>query len=149
MNVPVRLVYALLPMLGAQKKSYIMNVGSCASYQSIPGLNIYAASKSFILSFSRGLSHELRKTPISVSVVSPGATDTAFPDRARVTGKKAIRMAKAMNMSPEQVAKIAVEGMLRGETEIITGALNKVGVMLAWLLPKKLIEKNIASIYYE
>ena len=149
MNVPVRLVYALLPMLSAQEKAYIMNVGSCASYQAIPGLNIYAASKSFILSFSRGLSQEPKKTAISVSVVSPGATDTAFPDRARVTSKKAIRLAKATNMSPEQVAKVAVEGMLRGETEIITGALNKLGVLLTWLLPKKLVEKNIASIYCE
>lgn len=147
MEVPVALTYRLLPMLSSQKKSYILNVGSSASYQSVPGMNIYAASKSFILSFSRGLCYELRNTPVSVSVVSPGATDTDFPMRAKIFGQKAIKMIKATNMSPEAVAKIAVEGMLKGQTEIVAGLLNKIGVLLSWLLPKKIIEKSIAVIY--
>ncbi len=147
MEVPVALTYRLLPMLSSQKKSYILNVGSSASYQSVPGMNIYAATKSFILSFSRGLCYELRNTAISVSVVSPGATDTDFPIRAQIFGQKAIDMIKATNMSPEAVAKIAVDGMLKGQTEIVAGLINKVGVLLAWLLPKKIIEKSIAIIY--
>ncbi len=147
MEVPVALTYRLLPMLLSQKKSFILNVGSSASYQSVPGMNIYAASKSFILSFSRGLCYELRNTAISVSVVSPGATDTDFPTRAQIFGQKAIKMLKATNMSPEAVAKIAVDGTLKGQTEIVAGLLNKVGVLLAWLLPKKVIEKSIAIIY--
>ena len=147
MDVPVELTHRLLPMLKSQHKSYVLNIGSCASYQSVPGLNIYAATKSFVLSFSRGLRHELKNTSVSVSVVSPGATDTAFPTRAKVLGEKAVKMAKATNMTPEAVAKIAVEGMLKGRPEIITGLLNKMGVLLAWLLPKKVIEKSVADIY--
>jgi short-subunit dehydrogenase len=118
-------------------------------YQSIPGLNIYAASKSFILSFSRGLKHELKRTGISVTVVSPGATDTDFIDRAKVKSQKAIQLAKATNMHPDEVAKLAVDAMLSEKTEVITGVLNKLGVFLAWLLPKRFIEKNIASIYLD
>ena len=147
MEVPVALTYRLLPMLSSQKKSYILNVGSSASYQSVPGMNIYAASKSFILSFSRGLCYELRNTSISVCVVNPGATDTDFPIRAKIFGQKAINMIKATNMSAEAVAKIAVDGMLKGQTEIVAGRLNKIGIFLAWLLPKKIIEKSIAVIY--
>ena len=147
MEVPVALTYRFLPMLKSQKKAYILNIGSCASYQSVPGLNIYAASKSFILSFSRGLRHELKKTSVSVTVVSPGATDTAFSTRAKVLGEKAVKMAKATNMTPEAVAKISVEGMLKGKSEIIAGLLNQIGVLLAWLLPKKIIEKSVADIY--
>lgn len=147
MHVPVELTHRFLPMLKSQNKSHILNVGSSASYQSVPGMNIYAASKSFILSFSRGLSHELKNTSVSVTVVSPGATDTAFPTRAKVLGEKAIKMAKATNMSPDAVAKIAVEAMLKGRTEIVAGLLNKIGVLLAWLLPKKIIEKSVADIY--
>jgi short-subunit dehydrogenase len=147
MEVPVALTYRLLPMLSSQKKSYILNVGSSASYQSVPGMNIYAASKSFILSFSRGLCYELRNTSVSVSVVSPGATDTDFTTRAKIFGQKAIKMVKATNMSPQAVAKIAIDGMLKGQTEIVAGLINKVGVLLAWLLPKRIIEKSIADIY--
>ena len=149
MLVPVRLIYSLLPMLRLEPKGYIMNVGSSASYQSIPGLNIYAASKSFILNFSRGLKHELKGTGISVTVVSPGATDTDFADRANVKSKKAIQLAKATNMHPDDVAKLAVDAMLSEKTEVITGVLNKLGVFLTWLLPKRFIEKNIASIYLD
>jgi short-subunit dehydrogenase len=134
-------------LLSSQQKSYILNVGSSASYQSVPGMNIYAASKSFILSFTRGLCYELRNTAVSVSVVSPGATDTDFPTRAKIFGQKAIKLLEATSMSPESVAKIAVGGMLKGQTEIVTGLINKVGVLLAWLLPKKIIEKSIAIIY--
>jgi short-subunit dehydrogenase len=147
MLVPVRLIYSLLPLLRLEPKGYIMNIGSTASYQSIPGLNVYAASKSFILSFSRGLKHELKGTGISVTVVSPGATDTNFVDRAKVKSQKAIQLAKATNMHPDVVAKLAVDAMLSEKTEVITGVLNKLGVFLSWLLPKKFIEKNIASIY--
>lgn len=147
MEVPVALTYRLLPMLSSQTKSYILNVGSSASYQSVPGMNIYAASKSFILSFSRGLCYELRNTAVSVSVVSPGATDTDFPTRAKIFGQKAIKLLEATSMSPESVAKIAVGGMLKGQTEIVAGLINKGGVLLAWLLPKKIIEKSIAVIY--
>jgi short-subunit dehydrogenase len=149
MLVPVRLIYSLLPMLRLEPKGYIMNVGSSASYQSIPGLNIYAASKSFILSFSRGLKHELKRTGISVTVVSPGATDTDFVDRAKVKSHKAIQLAKATNMHPDEVAKLAVDAMLSEKTEVITGVINKLGVFLTWLLPKRFIEKNIASIYLD
>jgi len=147
MEVPVALTYRFLPMLSSQKKSYILNVGSSASYQSVPGMNIYAASKSFILSFSRGLCYELRNTSVSVSVVSPGATDTDFTIRAKIFGQKAIKMVKATNMSPQAVAKIAIDGMLKGQTEIVAGLINKVGVLFAWLLPKRIIEKSIADIY--
>ena len=147
MYVPVELTHRFLPMLKSQNKSHILNVGSSASYQSVPGMNIYAASKSFILSFSRGLSHELKNTSISVTVVSPGATDTDFTTRAKIFGQKAIKMVKATNMSPQAVAKIAIDGMLKGQTEIVAGLVNKIGVLFAWLLPKKIIEKSIAIIY--
>ena len=67
--------------------------------------------------------------------------------KEKIFGQKAINMIKATSMSPEAVAKIAVDGMLKRQTEIVAGLINKVGVLLAWLLPKKIIEKSIAVIY--
>lgn len=147
MNVPVELTYLLLPQLKQQQQAYIMNVASGAAYQAVPGLNIYAASKAFILSFSRGLKYELKNTSISVTAVSPGATETDFPNRAKVTSAKAQKMAVKFNMQPKEVASIAVNGMLAKKAEVVTGFVNKLAVFFAWLLPKTVLEKSAASIY--
>ncbi|HEU0111139.1 MAG TPA: SDR family oxidoreductase [Flavisolibacter sp.] len=146
MNVVVEMTYLFLPQLKKQSKAYILNIASSAAYQAIPYLSLYAASKSFVLQFSRGLHHELKQTNVSVTCVNPGATDTAFVDRANV-GTKGLELAKKFNMRPDEVAKIALDGMYKGKTEVITGFLNKLGAALAWLLPKKTIEKASAKIY--
>lgn len=147
MNVVVELTYLFLDTLKKKEQSYILNVSSGAAYQSIPGLNIYAATKSFVLSFSRGLNYELRKTNVSVSAICPGATDTDFANRAKATGEKAMKLAAKFNMQPSEVAKIAVDGMFAKKIEIVPGFVNKLAVFLAWLLPQKLLEKSAASIY--
>ena len=146
MNVVVELTYHFLPQLKKQPKAYILNVASSAAYQAVPFLSLYAASKSFVLQFSRGLHYELENTSVSVTCVSPGATDTAFVERAKI-GAKGLELAKKFNMQPDVVARIAVDGMYKGKTEIITGILNKLGAAMAWLLPKKMIEKTSAKIY--
>ena len=146
MIVPTTFCQLFLPMLKEQPKAYIMNIASSAAYQAVPYLSIYAASKSFVLNFSRGLHQELKKTNISVTCISPGATDTDFVVRAQI-GEKGLKTASKVNMSPTDVAKIAVNGMLAGKTEVITGFINKLGAFAAWLLPKTLIESSVMKIY--
>ena len=81
LNLPVQLTYALLPQLRQAGKGYILNVASTAAYQAVPSLTVYAASKAFLLSFSRGLRYELKDSGISVTCLSPGATTTDFGNR--------------------------------------------------------------------
>jgi short-subunit dehydrogenase len=147
MSTLVALTRLFLPDLRAQPKSYILNIASSAAYQAVPGLTTYAATKAFVLAFSRGLRQELHKTSVSVTCVCPGATDTDFPNRAQV-GPKGLKAAEKLNMSPEAVALLATRAMLSRKTEVITGFVNKVGATLAWLLPKTLVE-NIAGKVYE
>lgn len=146
MEVPVALTAALIPMLTKNAPAYILNVASTAAYQAVPGLTAYAASKSFILSFSRGLGHELKNNGISVTAVSPGSTDTNFANRADV-GPKALKTAEKVNMTPEAVAKIAVTALFDKKPEVIAGIINKLGAFFVWLLPKKLAESIAAGLY--
>jgi len=145
-RVPVELCSLFLPMLSKQSKGYILNIASSAAYQAVPGLGTYSASKAFILYFSRALHYELRNTNVSVTAVSPGGTATDFANRANV-GKKAVRAGEKLNMTPEAVARLAVNAMYARKTEIITGFVNKLGAFFVWLLPKKLAEKTAASLY--
>lgn len=146
MTTPVALIRLFLSELKNHPKSYILNIASAAAYQAVPGLTVYAASKSFLVSFSRGLRYELRNTHISVTVVSPGGTDSDFANRAQVS-EKAVKAGEKLNMTAEAVAKQAVDAMIAEEAEIITGFVNKLGAFLVWLLPKKLAEKMASGIY--
>ncbi|HEY6977202.1 MAG TPA: SDR family oxidoreductase [Chitinophagaceae bacterium] len=147
MIAAVELIYLFLPQLKEQPKAYIMNIASSASHQAVPGLNIYAATKTFILSFSRGLRYELKHTNVSVTAVCPGATNTDFISRANIKSTHAIELAKKFSMQPEKVAAIAVNGMFENKTEVIPGLINKLNKFLVWLLPKSLSEKGAAKVY--
>jgi hypothetical protein len=146
MLTPAMLCQLFLPVLLKQSQAYILNVASTSAYQAVPGLNLYAASKSFMLQFSRALHLELKNTPVSVTCVSPGSTETDFPYRAQV-GEKALKTAKKVNLSPDEVAAAAVNAMFAKKAEVIVGFINKLGAFFAWLLPKRIVELAAGSIY--
>jgi short-subunit dehydrogenase len=146
MTTLVSLTRLMLPILARQSRAYILNTASTAAYQAVPRMSLYAATKAFVLVFSRGLHQELRGGPISVTCVSPGSTDTQFVERARI-GAKGLKAAQRVNMTPEAVAAIAVKTMLAGRAEVITGVVNKLGAAMAWLLPKGLVERTAMKIY--
>ena len=142
----VKLSSLFLPMMKQQERSYILNIASSAAYQAVPYLSTYAASKSFVVSFSRALQYELRKTKVSVTCVSPGGTDTDFAQRADI-GKNAIKAGEKLNMTPTEVAAIAVNSMFKKKREVITGLINKLGAFMVWLTPKRMSEKFAARLY--
>ena len=146
MNVIVELCSYFLPMLREKEKAYILNIASQASFQAVPGLNIYAASKAFLQSFSRGFRYELRNTNISVTVACPGSTDTDFANRAKVSAK-ALKAAKTFNMNAASVANAAIKAMYSGKAETTIGLINKFTKFMVWLMPKKISEKVAANIY--
>jgi short-subunit dehydrogenase len=146
MITPVYLTQLFLPMLHQQPRSYILNIASTAAYQAVPYLSVYAATKAFILNYSRGIKQELKKTSISVTCISPGATDTDFIVRAKI-GEKGLKTAEKLNMTPEAVASIAMKAMLAGKAEVITGFVNKLGAFMVWLMPKNIVERTAMKIY--
>jgi uncharacterized protein len=141
-----QLTRLFLPSLLKQPAAYILNIGSTASYQAVPMLSAYAASKAYVLNFSRGLYKELKKTNVSVTCICPGPTDTNFVNRANV-GTKGQKAAERFNMSTQTVARIAVDCLFRRKPEVITGGLNKLSAFFAWLLPKPVVEGIAMKLY--
>ena len=144
-NSMVELTYYLIPILKKQPKSFILNVSSTTAYQAVPCISLYAASKAFVLSFTRGLRYELRSSTISVSCLSPGSTSTSFMERANMQPLE--KVAEKFSMSPEVVAKIGLNGMFQKKSEIIPGFVNKITASVTSILPKSLLEKIAAGIY--
>jgi len=66
--------------------SHILEVVSCASFLPLPHLNVYAASKAFMQSYTRGLRWELHGTGICATAVCPFWVRTEFVEVAQRTG---------------------------------------------------------------
>jgi short-subunit dehydrogenase len=143
----LKITYLVLPLLKKQSQSFILNVASTAAYQAVPRLNVYSASKAFVLQFSRALKYELKDSNVSVTCLSPGATATDFMDRAGMKTKEMQKRAAKFNMNSENVAAFAVRGMFNKKAEIIPGFVNKVSVALTYYVPKLLTEKIAAGLY--
>jgi uncharacterized protein len=141
----VELTHLFLPSLIKNSKGYILNVASTAAYQAVPKMALYAASKAFMVTFTRGLRYELKRNGISVTCLSPGPVDTNFIERAGMNSIKST--AAKFEMTPEVVAKIAIEGMFKGKSEIVPGFLNIISVLSTRFLPKIALEKIAAGIY--
>lgn len=142
----VGISHHFIPVLNKQSQAYLLNVGSTTSYQTVPYLNIYASTKAFILSFTRGLRYELRRSNVSVSCLSPGSTDTDFVNRAKM-GEATRKTAKKFNMSADEVARVAVDGLFRGKAEIVPGFTNKLNAFLPKFFPKAFVERIAGNIY--
>jgi hypothetical protein len=145
MSAVVSLTHQFIPNLRKSKKAYILNVASVAAFLAIPSFSIYAATKSFLLSFSRSLNLELGRKGIVVSCVCPGSTESEFLETAGMNDLG--KAADTFGMSAESVAEIAIRGMLKGKTEIIPGLINKVAAGALKLSPRAISERVAGKIY--
>ena len=141
----ISITHRLIPYLRKQPKAYILNVGSSSAYQAMPTFSVYAASKSFVVSFTRALHHELKGTNISVSCLTPGSVKTNFVNRARMPHMQEI--ADKVSDEPDAVAKAGLRAMFAGKIESIPGFLNYTGVFMNRLIPKAVAEKFVAKMY--
>ncbi len=145
MSCLVNLTHGLLPLLRKNNPSFILNVASTAAFQAVPSMTLYAASKAFVRSFSRGLRYELRNSSISVTCLSPGPIATNFIQQA---GMEAMQdTAKKFEMTADQVAKKGLDAMFKGKAERIPGVLNYLTVKLSFILPDSLLEKIAGDLY--
>lgn len=142
----VKISHAYIPVLKKFNKGFLLNVSSTTPYQTVPYFNVYASSKAFVLSFTRGLRHELRNSTLSVSCLVPGSTNTNFVNRAGMS-ESAKRLAAKYNMTPQAVAKAAINGLFKGEREIVPGFINKLNAFFPRFFPKWLTEKVAGNIY--
>lgn len=78
------ITHRMIPYM--RRGSRIIQLASSAAFLPQPDFAVYAATKSYVLSFSRALGRELRNKGIYVTAVCPGPVDTPFFDIAERTG---------------------------------------------------------------
>lgn len=117
-------------------ESRIINLASAAAFCPQPSFAIYAATKSYVLSFSRGLRAELEDRGILVTAVCPGPVDTEFFE---VAGTSDNPLKQAVKAAPEDVVRKALIDSVLGRAESIYGLLMKAAKVATKLLPHGLI----------
>ena len=84
---------------------------------------MYYATKSFVLSFSKGLARELRGSGVSITTLCPGPTDTAFEKKSGATETALYRWIPST--SAAAVARAGYRGMIQGSGVVIPGLIAK------------------------
>ena len=132
----VAMTYRTLPYMQAGAQVY--QLCSLSSFQPVPYIGVYGASKAFVLSFSRALNVELKAKGIRVMAVCPGWVATKFFDRA-VTDDTITYYNRFY--TPEQVITRALRDMKKGKDVSICGKQIRAQVLLTKLLPHRLVMK--------
>ena len=117
----------------------IINIASVAAFQPIPYIDVYGASKAFVLSFSRALNRELRGRGIRVMALCPFWTRTAFFDRATVNGGESVVKKYVAMYEPEQLVQRAWRDAKRGKDVSQFGFVARFQTGLTKLLPHSLV----------
>ena len=124
----------------------VLNVGSTAAFQPLPGQAAYGAAKAFVLSYTRSISAELKGTGVTATVLCPGPVETGFGQAAGFTEEEANDALPAFLWLPvTDVAKAAVAGMDKGTLVVIPGLANRAGAALAHLMPKRVLLPILAK----
>lgn len=120
-------------MLAHGNPAWISNVGSIASFQATGNYVVYSATKQFVRAFSEALSHELRESNVHVHCLCPGGTYTEFME---ANGQQLTEAADSVMMSAEKVVETGLRSMLRGETCVVPGFVNKLACFLPRFVPR-------------
>ncbi|MEJ7767122.1 MAG: SDR family NAD(P)-dependent oxidoreductase [Chitinophagaceae bacterium] len=136
------ITHLFLDTLKKNKPSYILNVGSMSCFFFLVKKQVYGGTKSYIYFFSKSLHREVKAEGIHVSVICPGGMNTNVA--LTLLHKSMSRLPRLSIMNPEDVAPIAINGLLKGREVIIPGKLNQFLMLLDKLLPSS-IKKMITT----
>ncbi len=125
----------MLPYL--RENARIIMLASVAAFLPQQDFAVYAASKSYVLSFSRALARELKKKKVYVTAVCPGPVDTPFFDVAEKNGST-LAIKKYFMARPEAVvAKALRDSYHKKELSVYGTSMN------ALLIGTKLLPHGI------
>ena len=119
--------------------SRIVNMGSMSSWQPVPYINVYGASKAYVLSFSRALGVELKDKGIHVMTVCPGWIKTEFFSHA--IHDDTVNYFNRY-YTAEQVVEKAVKDLKKGKDVSVLGFPERMQVRLVKLLPVNMVMRT-------
>jgi uncharacterized protein len=125
-------------IMSRKRSGGLINVASTAAFQAVPYMNVYSATKAYVLSLTEGLAEELADHGVRAMALCPGPTESEFQ---AVAGVRRDAMRSPITMTAEECVRIGLEDFERGKRISITGWGNKLQVFGTWLAPRNLVTK--------
>jgi len=137
----VYLTRLYLPEMVARRHGDVLILASTASFQAVPYISTYAATKAFDLLFAEGLAEEMKPYGIRVCALCPGSTESEFH---AVSGQeKFIRNAE----TAEKVARTGLKALAARKSYVISGLGNYLGTHGERLVPRRFVTKVAANMF--
>lgn len=124
-----------LPYISSHSR--IINIASAAAFSPQPNFAVYAATKAYVLSYSRALNVELKERQITVTCVCPGPVDTEFFNVAGDSEGKSFK--KNFRVPADKVVTQAIKDAALGNELSIYGVAMKMAKGATKVLPQKAI----------
>jgi uncharacterized protein len=140
----VNLTRLYLPDMQKRGRGDVLIVASTASFQAVPYISTYAATKAFDLIFAEGLAEEMKPHGIRVCALCPGSTESEFhdiADQAHLSPKRDNRE------TAEKVARTGLRALAVGKSYVISGTANYWGAQAQRLVPRRLVTRVAANLF--
>lgn len=134
LEAPMRLSRAALGPMTANRRGILINVVSMGAFQPVPYLNVYAATKAGLLSFTEALADEVEGSGVRIQALCPGNIPTEFQE---VAGTRGSRFDRTPSMSALEVARSSIDSALRGGGTLhLPARMDRVSVFAQRFLPR-------------
>jgi len=137
----VHLTHLFLQGMVVRRRGDILILASTASFQAVPYISTYAATKAFDLLFAEGLAEEMKPYGIRVCALCPGTTESEFHT---VAGQeKFIHRGE----SAQKVAQTGLQALAAGKSYVISGLGNYLGAHGERLVPRRFVTRITARMF--
>jgi short-subunit dehydrogenase len=137
----VHLTRLYLPEMVARRRGDVLILASTASFQAVPYISTYAATKAFDLLFAEGLAEEMKPHGIRVCALCPGSTESEFH---AVSGQQKF---KRNAETAEKVAHTGLKALAAGKSYVISGLGNYLGAHGERLVPRRFVTRIAGGMF--
>lgn len=136
----VESIRLFLPSMVERQSGAIINVASLAGLLSLPYLAEYAATKSFLISFSEALAEEVRPSGVRIQACCPGQTATDFHATAGFQSRSPF-----LGHTAEEVVRTSLTALANGPAVVTVGWQGKLSAFLSRIMPRSMLIKAAAK----
>lgn len=137
----VYLTRLFLAAMVERRRGDVLILASVASFQAVPYISTYAATKAFDLLFAEGLAEEMKPYGIKVCALCPGSTESEF----HVVAGQEKFMRKAE--TAEKVARTGLAALAAGKSYVVPGLGNYLGAWGERLVPRRMVTRIAGNIF--
>jgi short-subunit dehydrogenase len=139
----VHLTRLYLSEMAKHRRGDVLILASTASFQAVPYISTYAATKAFDLLFAEGLAEEMKPYGIRVCALCPGSTESEFH---KVAGQSELASMRHRE-SAEKVARAGLKALAAGKSYVISGLGNYLGAHSQRIASRRLVTRVAAKMF--